>query len=135
MKEHFFKPQNEAAEIKKMSEKEPNFISTRLLKALSGLKQVTVTGEIVEEGAYIWGVDDRKKGEGIFNHVLLTSRVAYYLAKSLQERAPDKYSQLNLRSVVEGAILHDITKLYGEDRERLPAEIKKDLEFIKASCR
>lgn len=119
------------------SRKEPHFISSRLLKALGGIKEETAVGELVDQGAYLWGVkkgkdeekdeDNTKKGSGIFKHILLTSRTAYALAKELKEKGAEEYKDIDLKKVVEAAILHDITKLYGEDREKLPPELKKTL--------
>jgi putative nucleotidyltransferase with HDIG domain len=107
--------------------KRPHFITPRLLKALHGIKEETPEGPLVDEGAYLWGVEDQEKGEGIFGHVLLVSRVAYALAEELQEKAPDKFGDVDPQSVVEAALLHDITKLYGEDREKLSAAAKQSL--------
>ncbi len=112
--------------------KEQHFINTALLEALGGFKERVVTNdtqvrELVAGGAYLWGVDDREKGGGILNHVLLTSRVAYHLGRELIRTKAPGYEDLKLGCLVHGAILHDITKLYGEDREKLPNEIKEAL--------
>lgn len=114
------------AEILPTSDNQPHFISSRLLEALGGIKEKTAAGELVNKGAYLWGVEDRDKGFGLFKHVLLVSRVAYALAKELKEKAPDEYGAVDLKKVVETAILHDISKMYAQDREFLPPE-KKDL--------
>lgn len=105
----------------------PHFISPRLLEALGGIKEETSVGSLVEKGAYLWGAEDRDKGKGIFNHVLLASRVAYNLITKLKEKSPAKYGHVSDRLVVEATILHDITKLYGEDREKLSPEAKSTL--------
>ena len=111
--------------------KEPHFISSNLLKALGGTEKKIKFDDketsLVNDGACLWGVEDKEKGEGILKHVLLTSRVAYRLAKDLKHQKVKGYEDIVLRHVVEGAILHDITKLYGESREELPLEIKKAL--------
>lgn len=104
--------------------KEPHYISARLLDALSGIKESTVAGDLVARGAYLWGVEDSKKGEGIFNHVMLVSRVASILAEELQKKDPVQYGALDMRTVVETAILHDVSKLFGQDREFLSEEHK-----------
>lgn len=105
-------------DMSKETVREPHFISSKLLEALGGIKRWTEFGPLVDNGAYLWGVEDREKGQGIFKHVLLVSRVAYALAKALMQRDPKKYGSINLQYVVEVAILHDVAKLYGEDRER-----------------
>lgn len=107
--------------------KEPHYISSRLLEALGGVKETTVAGELVSKGAYLWGVEDREKGGGILRHSLLTSRTAYNLAKDLKKAQVKEYEDINLQWVVEAAVLHDVTKLYGEDREKLPPNLKQAL--------
>lgn len=116
----------EAPEAQKGAKK-PHFISSRLLEALGGIKEQTVAEALVDRGAYLWGVEDREKGAGIFRHVLLASRVAYNIAKELKKRDIPEYKNIDLQSVVEAALLHDIAKLYGEDREKLSVELKEAL--------
>ncbi|MEK7618701.1 MAG: HDIG domain-containing metalloprotein [Patescibacteria group bacterium] len=106
-------------------DKEPHFISSRLLAALSGIKEQTEVGGLVDRGAYLWDVEDREKGAGLFKHVMLASRVAYTLAEELKKKAPERYGSVDLKKVVEAAILHDISKLFAEDRESLSPEQKK----------
>ena len=120
--------QVEAPEAQKR-EKEPHFISSKLLKALGGIKEATPAGGlVVDKGAYLWGAEDREKGAGIFRHVLLASRVAYNIAKELKKCDIAEYKNIDLQLVVEAALLHDIVKLYdGEDREKLPVEFKEAL--------
>lgn len=110
-----------------LSSERPHFISRRLLEALGGTKVRIADYELADKGAYLWGVKDRQKGEGIFRHSLLSSRVAYFLAKTLKERRIKGFENINLQYVIEGAILHDIGKLYGEDREKLPPQMKEAL--------
>lgn len=113
--------------------RQPHFINSKLLDALGGTQETqTIHGStynLVNDGAYLWGVDDREKGKGILNHVLLASRVAYTLGRELKEAKVEEYQNLNLEHLVHGAILHDITKLYGEDREKLPGEVKEALNI------
>lgn len=108
--------------------KEQHFIDLALLNALGGVKETLAVGDrevtLVAGGAYLWGVDDREKGKGILNHVLLTSRVAYHLGLLLKKKKVPGYEAIDPGTLVHGALLHDITKLYGEDREKLPDEIK-----------
>ena len=69
--------------------KEPHFIDSRVLKALGGHQKTKKVGDreiSLVEGAYLWSVDDKEKGKGIFRHCLLVSRVAYYLGKELKEK-------------------------------------------------
>lgn len=106
-------------------EKEPHFISPRLLKALGGTKEETVVGPLVARNAYLWGVEDRDRGAGLFKHVMLVSRVAYALIKALKEKAPEIYGAIDSQKVVEGAILHDVSKLYAEERELLSPDQKQ----------
>ena len=96
--------------------KESHFVSSGVLTAL--------------EDASLWGVEDREKGEGIFKHVLLASRVAYCLAKELKEKKIAGYEEIDLELVVVRALLHDIDKLYIEDREGLASfeEISHEAE-------
>jgi HD superfamily phosphohydrolase YqeK len=103
--------------------REPQVITGKLLDALGGVKREG----LVDQGAYLWGVEDKAKGEGVFNHVLKCSRVAYFLAKELKDRKIQGFEGINLEHVVDAAILHDLTKLYGEDRENLPPEVKSAL--------
>lgn len=114
----------------KKIEKEPHFISSRLLDALGGIKIKTLAGELVDKGSYLWGIEDREKSFGLFKHVLLVSRVAYNIAKDLQEKFPEEYKDLNLQSIVETAILHDVVKIYAQDRERI-SDSEKELLGIK----
>lgn len=112
--------------------KSPHYIYSRLLKALKGEKTEvqTVEGErliLPDKGAYLWGQEDQETGKGIFNHVLLCSRVAHSLAKELKDKEIDGYKDINLEHVVHAALLHDIDKLYAEERENLSPEIKKAL--------
>ena len=122
-------------------DKKPHFISPRLLEALGGIREETAVGPLIDRGEFVWGVEgveDRKKGEGLFRHVLLVSRVAYALAKELKEKRPGQYGDLDMRSVVEIALLHDVVKLYAQDREALSdeqkkaASVRKDLKEIDA---
>lgn len=112
-------------------EKQSHFISAKLLDALGGIRRTEeVKGKqisLVDRGAYLWGVEDREKGKGVFRHALLVSRVAYHLGRELKERKIKGYEKINLETLIEGALLHDIDKLYSEDRENLPSEIKKAL--------
>jgi len=125
----------ESAEVDKQgADKSPHFINFNLLEALGGLEETYRIGEnrtasMIRRGAYLWGVEDREKGKGIFNHILLSSRVAYHIGKELLARKAEDYVNLNLEYVVQATILHDIVKLYGEDREKLPVEIKKALNM------
>jgi len=110
--------------------KEPHYITSNLLQILGGEQvEYDVAGEPVFliDGAYLWGAKNREKGAGILNHVLKSSRVAYYLAKALKEAKIPSYKNINLEYVVHAAILHDINKLYGESREKLSAELKQAL--------
>lgn len=121
-----FEPQKGKIPETISKEKKPHFISSKLLKALGGIKETTpVGGSVVDKGAYLWGVEDREKGAGIFRHVLLASRIAYVVAKELKEKGISEYQNIDLKLVVEAALLHDIAKLYGEDREKLPTEVKE----------
>jgi len=107
--------------------KEPHFISPRLLEALGGVMDDAGGKPLVDKGAYLWGVEDREKGKGLFNHVLLVSRVSNALAQELKKKAPEQYGSLNMRSVFEVALLHDVSKLYAQDRESLSANEKEGL--------
>ena len=108
--------------------KEPHFISPQLLAALGGVRKETAAGlQLIEGGEFVWGVEgvgDREIGKGVFKHVLLVSRVAYTLAKELKEKGPRQYRDLDLGSVVEIALLHDVVKLYAQQREDLSDEQK-----------
>lgn len=114
-------------------EKRPHFITARLLDVLGGKKvDMPPAGKLIEKGAYLWGIEgseaeDRDRGKGILNHVLLVSRVAYTLGKLVQEKKVPGFENINLQSVVEAALLHDVDKLWGEEREKLPSEIKEAL--------
>ena len=111
--------------------KKSHFIPDRLLEAIGGTEEKIMVGDegvsLIDQGGYLWGVKDKERGKGILRHVFLTSRVAHRLAEELKHRKAKSYEDIVLRYVVEGAILHDITKLYGESREELPLEIKKAL--------
>ena len=110
--------------------KEPHFIDSRVLKALGGHQKTKKVGDreiSLVEGAYLWSVDDKEKGKGIFRHCLLVSRVAYYLGKELKEKKILGYEDVNLQYVTQGALLHDAGKLYAESREKLSPEIKAAL--------
>lgn len=107
------------------AEKDPNFVSLRLLEALGGKKDLS-TG-LVSEGAFLWGAEDREIGRGILNHVQKVSRVAYFLGKELKKKSIPGFENLDLQLLVEGALLHDIVKLYGEGRERLSLKEKEAL--------
>jgi len=115
----------------KKGERQPHFISTKLLDALGGIRRTEeVKGKqipLVDRGAYLWGVENRELGKGILRHVLLCSRVACCLARELKRKAISGYEDINLEYVVHAALLHDIDKLYGEGREKLPPEIKEAL--------
>jgi hypothetical protein len=112
-------------------EKEPHYIDSKLLDALGGNKKKIKIGqketELVENGAYLWGVEDTEKGKGIFNHVMLTSRVADTIAQELKNRKISGYENLNMEEVVHAAILHDVAKLHGQDREELSEDQKEIL--------
>lgn len=115
----------------KETEKEPHFISSRLLGALGGIKTETLAGALVDKGSYLWGIEDREKSFGLFKHVLLVSRVAYKIAKELKENFPEEYENLNLQSIVETAILHDVVKIYAQDREKLSDSEKESIGIRK----
>ncbi len=111
-------------------EKGPQYITPRLLDALGGKTVETPAGKLIEKYAYLWGLDDTENkdlGKGIFNHLLLASRVGYTIGKLLKEKGIPEFKDINLQYVVEATILHDINKLYGEQREKLPPEAKKAL--------
>jgi len=115
-----------------MSEiKEPGHISSKLLNTLGGEKETFLLGEeevsLVHDGSYLWGIGDKEKGAGILNHVLLTRRTALALAKDLKERRAPGFENINLQYVADAATLHDLIKLYSEDRERLTPEQKSAL--------
>lgn len=109
----------------------PSHISSRVLEALGGTKEmVNIDGKevaLVNDGAYLWGTEDRDKGKGILNHVLLTRRTALALASALKEQQAPGFENIDLGYVADAATLHDVTKLYGEDRERLTPEQKSQL--------
>lgn len=109
----------------------PAHMSSRVLKALGGRKEtVDINGQevtLVNDGAYLWGEEDRDKGKGILNHVLLARRTALALARALKEKQAPGFEDINLDHVADAATLHDVTKLYGEDREKLTPEQKAEL--------
>lgn len=112
--------------------KEPHFISKRLLKALGGKKKQVQLGagepvDLVGEGAYLWGIEDREKGRGILRHSLLVSRVAYYLGKEFKEKEIKGYENIDLQHIVHAGLLHDSDKLLAESREEMPREVKEYL--------
>lgn len=111
--------------------KESGYINSKLLNALGGKKEtVRLNNEdisLVSDGAYLWGVEDHDKGRGVFNHVMLTARSAYYIGRELKDKQIPNYEDLNLPTLVNAAILHDVIKLAGEDREKLTAEQKVTL--------
>lgn len=108
--------------------KDSGYVNASLLRGMGGKKQdVSIHGAttpLVTDGAYLWGVEDRDKGKGVFNHVMLTARSAYYLGRELQEKQVPGYENLNLHTLVDAAILHDVVKLGGEDREALSPDQK-----------
>lgn len=123
-------------------EKQPHFISAKLLDALGGIRRrEEIKGRqipLVDKGAYLWGVENQELGKGILRHVLLCSRVACCLARELKSRGVSGHEEIDLEYVVHTALLHDIDKLYAEDREKLPPEIKEALgiprDFREASA-
>lgn len=100
--------------------KESPVISKRVLTALGGEKM----------GARLWGVEDKERGKGVFRHVLVTSRVACCLAEELKMQEIPGYEDIDVSLVVTRALLHDIDKLYVEEREGLVSfeEITREAE-------
>lgn len=125
------KPVNQEIPHVKKPDLAPSHISSRLLKALGGRKEIVeIKGEevaLVNDGAYLWGEGDRDKGKGILNHVLLARRTALALATALKDKQAPGFENINLDFVADAATLHDVTKLYGEDREKLTVDQKREL--------
>lgn len=112
-------------------------ISSRFLEAMGG-KKVKVkfsskagggTYDLVDNGAYWYDVPDRDKGKGVLNHNLKTGRVAVALGKDLKRIGDPRYKDIDLGILEQAAALHDIVKLFGEDREKLTPEQKEELSL------
>ncbi len=101
-------------------EERPFFFPSSVLRFLGGtlekinLPERTVT--LVKEGPYLWGVDNLEAGKGVFNHVCLVGRKAYYLACALKERSiqlgDGKYNGLDPNLVAMVGVSHDAVKLH-----------------------
>lgn len=77
-----------------------NLLGGRLLSRELGEERPTI---MVEEGAFVWGVDNLNVGKGIFNHVCKVARKAYYTAIALREKSRElgdgKYSGLSEEAI------------------------------------
>lgn len=91
-----------------------------VLKFLGGVLEEVDLPErkvtLVKEGAYLWGVDNLEAGKGIFNHVCLVGRMAYYLATTLKEKSSQlgdgKYEDLDPNLTAMLGVCHDAVKLH-----------------------
>lgn len=115
---------------------------TRTLKFLGGtLKEVQLPQRevaMVDEGAYLWGVDDLEEGKGVFEHVCKVGRKTYWMAKALRERSEQLgdgiYKNLDPNLAAELGVCHDAVKMHSGvnpgkiiGRESLTPEEKKSL--------
>lgn len=115
---------------------------SRTLELLGGtikdvkLQQRTVT--MVEEGAYLWGVDYLETGKGVFEHVCRVGRKVYWMAKAVKEKSQrkgdGKYIGLDENLAAELGVCHDAVKIHsGVDqgpivgRESLTPDEKESL--------
>lgn len=135
---------SEASELNVSLESRKAFVfPTRTLNFLGGtLKEVQLPQKkvtMVDEGAYLWGVDELKIGKGVFEHVCLVGRKVYWLAKALKERSREledgKYDHLDENLAAELGVCHDAVKIHSGvnpgspivGRESLTPEEKKSL--------
>lgn len=118
---------------------------TRTLEFLGGtIKEVQLPQRkvtMVDEGAYLWGVDDLKTGKGVFEHVCLVGRKVYWMAKALREKSRQlgdkKYTGLDENLAAELGVCHDAVKIHSGvnpgsaivGRESLTPDEKDSLGF------
>lgn len=71
---------------------------------------------MVEEGAFLWGVEDLEANKGVLNHSCKVARKAYFTAIALKERSKElsdgRYTSLDENEVAVLGLLHDIVKLH-----------------------
>ncbi len=102
-------------------------VTSGLLEVLGGTQKIVDGWPVVETGAFYLTEENPDRGAGIFRHVVLTSRPAYFLAMELMVKDPERFGDLNLTWIVQGALTHDVAKMISQDQEKLPPEVKSML--------
>lgn len=135
-------------ENESLTHQPPFFVPKEVMDLLGGTLEKYDFGQggsatMVNEGAFLWGVDNLDAGKGIFNHSCKVARKAYFTAIALKEKSRElgdgKYFNLDENEVVVLGLLHDIVKLHSgsnpkpasgewiKGRENLSAEQKVTL--------
>lgn len=99
-------------------------VTPGLLEVLGGTQKIVEGWPVVETGAFYLTEENPDRAAGIFRHVVLTSRPAYFLTMELMVKDPERFGDLNLTWIVQGAITHDVSKMKSLDQERLPPAVK-----------